>query len=206
MPVLTPQLDSPANMRKGDKTTYGEVINVKPKIKWVTVTFQGQAGPYEQDLLKDSVFEFSRLQETDEERAAKQLERTLLSLDYKENNARLALVAAQDKMVKEMTLRTRASHWTWMDVPMAEARVELWNAVAHVHRVHAERAVFEGGEGVRAISRVEAVRLVVEERTRQALSYYRATSRSTSVTSNLFDDIKIEALSDWRRELEWIIE
>lgn len=186
------------DLKDRDLTTYGRVVGTDVKIKWALVTFEGQAGHYTERLLADQVIGCSREVPTEDEVAAKQLQRTLQALDFKEDSARHALVAARETMIKSLEAGERSSHWNWMDVPLAEAAVELWDAATHVHKVHAQADT--------PLTRVEAVRLVKDERTRQALSYFRATSRSTSTVSNLFDDLKTEALSNWMRELEWIVD
>lgn len=194
------------DLKVGDMTTYGKVLDKDVKVKWAIVTFQGQAGPYTERLLADDALGCSREVATEAEQAAKLLAHMLVSLDHKEAQARRTLEHARESMIKALQAGERANHWSWMDVPLAEATVELWDAVTHVHQVHAMKAVFEGGEGVWAITRVEAVKLVLEERSKKALSYYRGLSRSTSVISNLFEDIEREALSAWARELEWIVD
>jgi hypothetical protein len=197
MPELQQMTGTATDLRKDDVTTYGKVINVDAKVKWATITFQGQAGPYELRRLKDEQIAFSREVPTDEEKLAEITRRTLLLLDVKEAQARSSLRAARERMIKGLEAGERADYWHWMDVPQYQAVVDLWDAVAHVHRVHAQ--------GDEPLTRVEAFRRVRDNRHDSALSYYSALSRSTSVVSNLFDDLKIEALSTWERELEWLI-
>lgn len=185
------------DLKVGDSTRGlggGSVYGVDVKVKYVYVNL-GASTPIKLEM--DQLVDVVRMVETEEEKAAKQLQRTLQALDFKETSARRALVAARETMIKSLEAGERSSHWHWLDVPLAEAEVELWDAVTHVHKVHAQADT--------PLTRVEAIRLVKDERTRQALSFFRATSRSTSTISNLFDDLKTEALSHWMRELEWII-
>lgn len=175
---------------------YGPVEVRDSKVKWTTLYFD-KVDSLKLRLLNDAEITVVREVPTAEEQHAKEVRRTLLSLDVKAAQARGTLQAARDKMIKSLEAGERASYWSWMDVPALEALVELWDAADHVHQFRAQSD--------EPLTRVEAVRAVLGKRTEDALQYYRALSRSTSTVSNLFDDIKLEALSSWRRELEWII-
>lgn len=197
MPELKQMTGKVTDLKAGDKTTYGKVLGVNAKVKWAVVTFEGAAGAYEHRLAMGDDFTFSREVPTAEEQAAKRLQMTLATLDMKERQARQNLDHYRQKMIEDMQAGDRASHWTWMDVPQAQAIVELWDAIAHVHRVNAQ--------GETPMARVEAVRYVLDERAKRALEYYRPLSRSTSAVANMFEDIEIGAISALRRDLEFVV-
>lgn len=175
----------------------GEVCDksVKTKYAYFDLSSGGVVWDVRYPIGTEVVIE--RMSETEQEAAAKQLRRTLMSLDNKERSARSQLENARAKMIKNMQAGERPSSWDWMDIPLAQARVDLWDSVAHLHRVRAQ--------GDNPATRVEAVRRVREVQMKKELSYFSATSRSTGVISNLFEDIKRQALSEWMRELEWVL-
>ncbi len=197
MPQLVTSTVKAHQIKKGDVIPAGTVVGTNAKVKWTLISVAGSDKPVRVE--KDSDMVVIREVPTEEEKREKELQYLIRTLDIKEQQARAQLATAREKMIKQLQAGERASSWDWMDVPQAEALVELWDAVTHVHKVRAEVDEYE------TLTRLEAVRQVMEERTNQALSYYKAISRSSGLLSNMFEDIKLEALSTWRRDLEWVL-
>jgi hypothetical protein len=199
MPEMKPMSLPPEKMKAGDMSTYGKVLSVNPKIKWVTVTFQGQAGPYTQDLPKGLPFDFAREVPTAEETAAAELKIRLESLDHADQQAHTLAATAREKTATALASGKLPASSYLEDAYVYTQYAAIWDRVAHVSRVRA-------GE-TNEVDRLGAVKLIAAKISEEITDFarWRPLSRSTSATSNWIEDAELQAKGKFLEELKWTL-
>lgn len=216
MPIKTYPMVTVSQLRVGDKVTTwhtpqprqaGEVARIDKRVKRADVTLTSGDVVKNLELTGTAIVE--RMIRTDEEKAAERHEALLWAIDRAEKDAAEDLVEQQQKVAALLTAGERFDHWRLESLLKAQATAAIWAKVAHVHLVHAQRTsedieqlIKNWGDDEKThgpITRLEAMELVVEKTKEWLIEQSSFLSRSTSVMSNLIDDVERQAAADFLR-------
>lgn len=194
MPELVKHTVTTAELLRGDVTTYGEVVVVDRKIKWATVTF---ADGSTERVPVDEEWTIDRLERTADEKAAERLRFTLEWLDREQRGAVDALDAAREKTARSLLAGEEQTHWTLLDVIVAQERFKLWE---EFRRGAAYQVNRPEDEQLTLLEVLRELRADVAERLLERTSFL---SRSTSVVSNVVEDAQREVQARWLRDTRY---
>lgn len=196
-----------AQLKKGDVTADGTVVNVDSKVKYATVYIDKLMRPVRTTV--DAEWTVTRERPTAEEQETAKRAFMLRRLDMAERGVVEDLRAAQEKVIKELQADAQIGHWRLSDLLEAQARHAVWARVTHVARIQADRAVsFDESTGTWTVSetytdqhdgeqpvldRLAVHAYVVDKVREELLQWTTFTSRSTAVLSNAIEDYEREA-------------
>lgn len=218
MPIKTYPKVTINQLRVGDKVTTwhtpqirpsGEVAKIDKRVKRADVILTSGEVVKNLELTGTAIVE--RIVQTEEEKAAERREALLWAIDRAEKDAAEDLAEQQQKVATLLAAGERLDHWKLESLLKAQATAAIWMKVAHVHLIHARRTSEEveemkarwGGlhdDEVRGtMTRLEAFDRVVEITRTWLVEQHAFLNRSTSVTSNLMEDVERQAAADFLR-------
>lgn len=186
-------------------------LDKKSKFTYVYFTDDAIARASERPLRieHDATVWVARTRLTAEEQKAAVLRTQLERLDYAEQGAVEDLEKIRSKTIGILTDGGRLDHWEVEALLMAQANAELWAKVAHVHKLYAQRTE-EDLEEMRArsgglyandvrgpMTRLEALDFVLKKTEERLIEQVRFTSRSSSIVSNVCEDVSRQAAADF---------
>lgn len=188
MPALQIRTVAAQAVLAGDAIDGYTVTGVDAKVKWVYIGLEGVEKPLK--LERDAQVQVARLLETEEEKAARDLDARLQWLDDRGVRARRDLVRAQAELAKRLNDGLFLDYRAVSDLAVAQETARLWARVDHVSRVRCDDG----------LTRLEALE-VVKEKVREELLGTSFGYCSTDVMSNGFDaavqKAKSRFLSSW---------
>lgn len=181
-------------VRKGDIFDGAAVTDTDSKTKFTYITLD--TAPRVR-IEMDALIEVTRPQATKAENDAALVITKLHLVDGYEASDRKDLAAARGKEIARLQVGTPTSHWDFGDLPYLETKVQMWDAVAHVHLMRCDAADAP-------VTRLEAIAYHVGKIKDEVMNV-RLLSRSFSATSNFMEDIALQAKIDWvgRTDAGW---
>lgn len=157
------------------------------KVGTTRVTARDSAGARLLYVMVDDMVDIVREVETEESVERRVNERLTTRYESMMANAQESTAAALADVTREVTENGAASHWELERLMVAQTENRIWKHVA---------AVLEDNETAENI--IDAVGIVARQYERDIVrSASRRMSRSTSMTSNLVEDIEIETKAEF---------
>lgn len=192
------------DVRNGDVMPTGEqakIVDVKQKYVFITMD-----SGMRRKFIKGTQVEVRRMVPTDAERTEREVERFVEKVEWYSTMYADQLRKAISNLAERMMANSEDGHTHPMnfdkaaDIAMLQEKMWVWRLVAaRRESFYASLVEEQGLELDQAEIPLRAVRATIMEARSYLLSstHHRSLSRSTSVTSNLVDDMKKEAMAEF---------
>jgi hypothetical protein len=180
-----------AELRVGDRTGAGKVLEIDRKQVWALVHIADMPKPVRVKM--DATWSVTRTEKTEEEKAAERTKFTEMILKNNRSQAFAALETAREKAIADINSEYGIDYSHTQDLLEAQALVKIWQRVDHIIKIRDEHHDEQ-------LTLAEGVELA-KKGIRESLEMFTAANVSTNAVSNVFKavehDVQVKFLTRW---------